>query len=690
MSAKTALADRVFPRFASIVVLAVMYLGAAAASAAPAGLGARYSHDIGDWIDRAGRDATAAAASVTVIVETKPDASAASLIGTHGGKLRYRIGRQHEVAIPAGRLAALIAQLPSDAVVRPPYPHKALAVIGQGVARSGAADMQALGINGAGVKIGVVDLGFGSLSSAQGTGDLPANLNIVDYTGTGTGGTDHGTNVAQIVYEMAPGAQLYLAKISTDVQLQQAVTDLTNAGVRVINHSVGWYAASFYDGTGPLCDLANQATSSNIQWVNAAGNERNHHYLATFTDANADLRHEFASGQNYNTINLTASNPVTLILNWDAYPTTSTDYNLYLYNGNPDSGGVQVAKSETRQGTAFPYPYESINYTPPTTGTYYIVVKKYRSTTPTLRFTLFSLAQDFGVNTAASSLVGPADCANVISVGATDANDAPEYFSAEGPTTDGRAKPDLSAFDRVQTSLTSVFAGTSSASPHVAGATALLIDQYPAYTMSQIRSLLTASVKDVNTAGFDYRTGSGRLSLDADGDGYNHDADNCPLVANANQLNTDGDSLGNACDTDDDNDGLADTLEATIGTNPLLTDTDSDGLSDYTEVAYDGNPNAYTPGADLNPLSADTDGDGISDTQDPIPLTRNYDDGDVAPMSGPNGVIDTGDYMLAQRIVLGEIQPTIQQLAHGDLYPPGAPDGIIDMSDLILLRGRVQ
>jgi hypothetical protein len=37
--------------------------------------------------------------------------------------------------------------------------------------------------------------------------------------------------------------------------------------------------------------------------------------------------------------------------------------------------------------------------------------------------------------------------------------------------------------------------------------------------------------------------------------------DNCPSVSNADQLNTDGDASGNACDSDDDNDGFPDTSD---------------------------------------------------------------------------------------------------------------------------------
>jgi hypothetical protein len=69
---------------------------------------------------------------------------------------------------------------------------------------------------------------------------------------------------------------------------------------------------------------------------------------------------------------------------------------------------------------------------------------------------------------------------------------------------------------------------------------------------------------------------------DLDGDGVGP-GDNCRFVANANQLNTDGDSTGNACDDDDDNDGLSDATEAALGTNPLSSDSDGDGKPDASD-----------------------------------------------------------------------------------------------------------
>ncbi|HXK24594.1 MAG TPA: hypothetical protein VMS55_18130 [Myxococcota bacterium] len=115
--------------------------------------------------------------------------------------------------------------------------------------------------------------------------------------------------------------------------------------------------------------------------------------------------------------------------------------------------------------------------------------------------------------------------------------------------------------------------------------------------------------------------GSGtRMGIDRDEDGVLDGVDNCVETPNADQLDTDGDLVGNACDDDDDGDGLPDVVETNTGvwngpndrgTNPLLADTDGDGLSDGVET----NTGVYVGPQDTgtNPFLADTDGDGLPD-----------------------------------------------------------------------------
>ena len=57
-------------------------------------------------------------------------------------------------------------------------------------------------------------------------------------------------------------------------------------------------------------------------------------------------------------------------------------------------------------------------------------------------------------------------------------------------------------------------------------------------------------------------------SVDSDSDSVGDNTDNCPSLSNTDQLNADGDAEGDACDSDDDNDGFSDDQEELDGTNP--------------------------------------------------------------------------------------------------------------------------
>lgn len=75
---------------------------------------------------------------------------------------------------------------------------------------------------------------------------------------------------------------------------------------------------------------------------------------------------------------------------------------------------------------------------------------------------------------------------------------------------------------------------------------------------------------------------------DDDNDGILDVDDNCPLIANANQLDTDNDGLGDVCDDDDDNDGILDVEDnCPLTPNPNQLDDDNDGLGNTCDEDSD-------------------------------------------------------------------------------------------------------
>ena len=132
---------------------------------------------------------------------------------------------------------------------------------------------------------------------------------------------------------------------------------------------------------------------------------------------------------------------------------------------------------------------------------------------------------------------------------------------------------------------------------------------------------------------------------------------NVPVLA----FDKDLDGIGDNADLDDDNDGLLDSIE-------------------------DANGNGVWDAGETDALNADTDGDNLPDGIDPEPLVVAVENGDLAPLGAPDGVVNAADVFIAQRIVSGQLTPTQLQLDHGDVYPPGAPEGVINIQDLLLIQ----
>jgi len=434
--------------------------------------------------------------------------------------------------VPIDMLTAVADTVNGISFMKAPDKLIPVAITSEGVNLTGAATYHNAGYTGSGVKVAVIDVGFYDLSSAISKGELPADIVKIDCTGVGncipsTFSSEqdyHGTAVSEIIHDMAPDALLYLIKVEDTFDLVYAENYAEENGIRIINHSLVVPNTNFYDGkcyaSNPVC-TANDAYASNILWVNAAGNEAQRHYEALFSDPDTDGWHNISADSeiielnNGNAIN--SGDTIEVYLTWDAWPKTNKDYDLYLYNSSDPQN--PVASSTTTQSDT--PPIEKISYDVTSSGTYYISI--FNNSASSLQLEVYSIYHNLSPAMAYSSLLGPADAAGVMAVGAINYNSwatGPQAsYSSQGPTNDGRPKPDIMGPDNVINDIFlkyegKRFAGTSASSAHVAGAAALILNRYPYFNVEQIWQSLTLTAIDMGSPGQDNLYGYGRLNLD--------------------------------------------------------------------------------------------------------------------------------------------------------------------------------
>ncbi len=444
-----------------------------------------------------------------------------------------------EAWVPADKVDDIAALSRVQAVRLPDYPVFNVTSAGDSIhnADKVRAQFQALGYDGTGIKIGVISNGADHRANVG--GELPAVT--VDPAHPGSG--DEGTAMLEIVHDLAPGAQLYFAGITSSTQMIPSIDYLVAQGCDVILDDVGFYGEAFFTDSAIAQHVSSVITNNDVVYVTSAGNSAGgKHYQAQYVQglsATSDGRlHKFGGpGEDVNNITIPNGETFRAFLQWsDAWGGSNNNYDLYLYNSNTFAKlgqGVSV-----QDGQAGDLPFEMVQWTNNTGSNVQaqIWVEK-KNTAAARELELFVASQNslqFSTNT--DMLIGQEAVPGVISVAAASAGspNSVESFSSRGMSTIytnfatqtkmSRQTLDGTAIDGVNTKIGQLgffydpFYGTSAASPHAGAIAALVRQANPSLNASQVISAMADTAIDLTSygVGYDTTSGAGRYNaLDA-------------------------------------------------------------------------------------------------------------------------------------------------------------------------------
>ncbi len=394
---------------------------------------------------------------------------------------------------------------------------------------------------GQGVRVAIVDSEFEGLGTQVTGGEVPTphGMWTCDTACSEAEALDgrfdaddvHGAGVAEIVSDLAPDAELLLYLVRDQVSAAAAIRHATEAGARVITMSLGFNPTevplSGAGGVGGLYEAVAAASDEGVLFLKSAGNSGRQGYSAVFTPDDDEVHELYFGGSEIFDIEFAAveDKPFALSLTWDEWnledPNASaapSDFDLLVF----DSAGTRIMTDQGQARTRGLLPFEQIDFDPPSDGRYSVRIQRAVAAAdgrnPQLRLLLYRSPRPAEPNSPRMTITVPGDTRDGFAVCALDsATRALQSYSSQGPTFDGRIKPDLCGFDRVSTASygTRAFPGTSAASPHVAGAAAIVLSREPELTLEQLRERLMASAVNVGAAGADNETGVGWVNLPA-------------------------------------------------------------------------------------------------------------------------------------------------------------------------------
>ncbi len=508
---------------------------------------------------------------VSVEVLTTFDAAIAQDVGALGGTVIGSVpGAVVQASMPVGKIDRLAL---SDGVQRVRAPRRVNRLprqqagfgptTGQEVASTSATTWHDNGFTGVGAKVGIIDFFDLSFWDANEHGPVPTVANghlfcrdsafppdeyPLDSYCLANGslnpgqGDRHGVAVTEIVKDMAPGAEVFVATVGSLSDMRDAIDWFSANGVRIVTRSLGAAFDGPGDGTGPLDSLVDYAADRGLVWFNSAGNDADGGYMVTTVPTNRGAGPiEFRPGDTF--LRIDSSQGFVLLdgvrwsNDWYLPVNQRTDYSVEVYTGAPQAGHtgtppslvfVETIDLNQRSG-ASPLEGADAGWNVPNGSVSYLRVVR-KGGTPVgaapdrIEIALAVGDIESGYSQAAGSAAKPAvDSRNysLIAVGALAQPSSPLIadYSSQGPTTDGRIKPDIAAPSCVTSTIYaqapyfSCFAGTSAASPAAAGAAALLFGAGMALPGAPLAALMRHDVIDRGPAGPDNAFGAGAITL---------------------------------------------------------------------------------------------------------------------------------------------------------------------------------
>ena len=278
------------------------------------------------------------------------------------------------------------------------------------------------GVDGSGIGVGVISNGVDTLAERQSSGDIPSHVTILPgQAGVG----DEGTAMLEIVYDLAPGAELFFATGTSagEASFAANVQSLCDAGADIIVDDVVFLRqTAFQDGV--IGKAISSVVADGCLYFSSAGNRGNFDSGSTKQVWEGDfikgreLIYEGESLGYMHVFDTTASEPhgneafrgIHYMLQWsDPLGSSTNDYDLFLIN---DEDEVVDSSTSIQDGSQDPSEY--ISELP---GSRIVIVKAHNAENRYLRLLVFK--GDIQYSTAGSTF-GHNASAKTITVGAVN------------------------------------------------------------------------------------------------------------------------------------------------------------------------------------------------------------------------------------------------------------------------------